>query len=114
MRVAVVAGARPQFVKAAALVPALRARHDVFFVHTGQHYDPRLVEAHFQGLDLPPPDHRLFLRSHERSRRLAEMVTGLTQLLEERPVDRVLSLGDADSAVATAIAGAFRGLPVGH
>jgi len=114
MRVAVVAGARPQFVKAAALVPALRARGEVLFVHTGQHDDRRMVEAHFQGLRLAAPDHRLVLRSQERCARLAEMVAALTQLLEERPVDRVLSLGDADSAVAAAIAASFRDLPVGH
>jgi UDP-N-acetylglucosamine 2-epimerase len=114
MRVAVVAGARPQFIKAAALVPALRARHEVLFVHTGQHFDPRMVEAHFKGLELPAPDVRLQLRSYDRAPRLAEMVTGLTHLLEERPVDRVLSLGDADTAVAAAIAGAFRGIPIGH
>jgi UDP-N-acetylglucosamine 2-epimerase len=114
MRVAVVAGARPQFVKAAALLPALRARHEVLFVHTGQHFDPRMVEAHYAGLAIGPPDHRLRLRAHDRAPRLAEMVTGLTQLLEEHPVDRVLALGDADSAVAAAVAASFREIPVGH
>src|SRR5262245_1718507 len=109
MRVAVVAGARPQFIKAAALVPALQARHNVLFVHTGQHFDARRVEAHFKGLDLPQPDLRLQLRTYDRAPRLAEMVTGLTQLLEEHPVDRVLALGDADTAVAAAIAASFRG-----
>ncbi len=114
MRVAVVAGARPQFVKAAALVPALKARGEVVLVHTGQHDDPRMVEAHFKGLGLAPPDHRLEPRSHERSARLAEMVTALTRLFEEHPVDRVLALGDTDTAVAAAIAASFRDLPVGH
>jgi UDP-N-acetylglucosamine 2-epimerase len=114
MRVAVVAGARPQFVKAAALVPALKARHEVLFVHTGQHEDPRMVEAHFKGLALAPPDHRLALRAQERPARLGEMVTGLAGILEEHPVDRVLALGDTDSAVAAAIAASFRDLPVGH
>jgi UDP-N-acetylglucosamine 2-epimerase len=114
MRVAVVAGARPQFVKAAALVPALEARAEVLFVHTGQHDDPRMVEAHFKGLDLAPPDHRLALRSRERAPRLAEMVAGLAQLFERRPPDRVLSLGDADTAVAAALAACFRDVPVAH
>jgi len=114
MRVAVVAGARPQFVKAAALVPALRKRAEVVLVHTGQHGDPRMVEAHFEGLDLAPPDYRLELRNTDRAPRLAEMVAGLTDLLANHPVDRVLALGDADSAVAAALASAFRDTPVGH
>ncbi|HEX5135649.1 MAG TPA: UDP-N-acetylglucosamine 2-epimerase [Planctomycetota bacterium] len=114
MRVAVVAGARPQFVKAAALLPALRARGEAILVHTGQHDDPRMVEAHFAGLALAPPDHRLDVASRERPARLAEMVDGLTRLLERHPVDRVLALGDADSAVAAAVAASFREIPVAH
>jgi UDP-N-acetylglucosamine 2-epimerase len=114
VRIAVVAGARPQFVKAAALVPALQARGEVLFVSTGQHSDPRMVEAHFRGLDLAPPDHRLMLRSIERAPRLAEMITGLAGIFERIPPDRVLALGDADTAVAAALAGQFRDVPVAH
>jgi len=114
MRVAVVAGARPQFVKAAALMPALRARGEVLLLHTGQHNDPRMVDAHFKGLDLAPPDHRLELRSHDRPSRLTEMMVWLTRILETNPVDRVLALGDADTAVAAALAGSFREIPVAH
>jgi UDP-GlcNAc3NAcA epimerase len=114
MRVAVIAGARPQFVKAAALLPALRHRGETLFVHTGQHFDPRMVEAHFLGLGLPAPDHRLELDAQERPERLVEMVTRLAELLERHPVDWVLALGDADTAVAAAVAGSFRGIKVGH
>jgi UDP-N-acetylglucosamine 2-epimerase len=114
MRVAVVAGARPQFVKAAALVPALKARAEVLFLHAGQHADPRLVEAHFEGLALPRPDHRVTLLAQDRAPRLAEMVAKLAALLQEHPVDRVFSLGDADTAVAAALAASFRDVPVAH
>jgi len=114
MRVAVVAGARPQFVKAAALLPALRARGEAVLIHTGQHGDPRMVEAHFRGLDLAPPDYRLDIRSDDRAERLAEMVTALVRHLEEHPVDHVLALGDADTALAAALAGSFREISVAH
>jgi UDP-N-acetylglucosamine 2-epimerase len=111
MRLLLAAGARPQFIKAAALLPALRRRHEVFFVHTGQHDDPRMVEAHFAGLGLPAPDARLESRA-EGAARLARMIEGLAPLC--RRTDRVLALGDTDSAHATALAAAFSGVPVAH
>ncbi len=114
MSVVVVAGARPQFVKAAALLPALRARTTALLVHTGQHGDPRMVEAHFEGLGLAPPDERLELRERERAPRLAEMSAGLAALFARLHPSRVLALGDTDTTVAAAEAAAALRIPVGH
>ncbi len=114
MAVAVVAGARPQFIKAAALLPELRRRGEAHLVHTGQHADPRMVEAHFAGLDLPPPTVRLETRSRDRAARLEEMARGLADWLAASRVTRVIALGDADSAVAAAQAGSRSGIPVAH
>ena len=114
MRMVVVAGARPQFVKAAALVPALRARGEVLFVHSGQHPDAAMVETHFAGLDLPEPDHKLTLEHSDRVPRLAEMVSGLSAFFEETQPDWVFSLGDADSAVAAAVAASFCEIRLAH
>jgi len=114
MRLVVVAGARPQFVKAAALIPALRARGEVVFVHTGQHDDPRMVESHFAGLDLPAPDLRLEVTQRARVPRLSEMVTRLAPVLGDLAPDWVFALGDADSAVATAVAASFSEVRLAH
>ncbi len=114
MSVVVVAGARPQFVKAAALLPPLRARGEALLVHTGQHGDPRMVEAHFEGLGLSPPDGRLTLFESARGPRLDEMRRGLVPLLARWRPSRVLALGDTDSTVAAAEAAAERGIPVAH
>ncbi|MGQ0612554.1 MAG: UDP-N-acetyl glucosamine 2-epimerase [Planctomycetaceae bacterium] len=114
MAVAVVAGARPQFIKAAALLPELRRRGTAHLVHTGQHADPRMVEAHFAGLDLPPPAVRLGVRARDRAPRLEEMTRGLADWLAASRVTRVIALGDADSALAAALAGSRAGIPVAH
>ena len=59
MRVATVVGNRPQFVKAAAVSPPLRERHEEILIHTGQHHDEELSAVFFEELGLPAPDHRL-------------------------------------------------------
>ena len=69
MTTVLVAGARPQFVKAAALLPALRTAGEALLVHTGQHADETMVETHFAGLDLDPPDARLSPRATDRAAR---------------------------------------------
>ena len=110
MKCVLVAGARPQFVKAAALLPALRARSETVFVHTGQHGDPAMVEAHFEGLGLDEPDIRL-----EPGRpRMDAMVDGLAGVIEAEAPDRVVVMGDADSTVAGARAAARRGVFLVH
>jgi len=83
-------------------------------VHTGQHGDPRMVEAHFEGLGLAPPDERLVLRERERAPRLAEMRTGLAALLSRLRPARVVAFGDTDSTVAAAEAAASLAIPVAH
>lgn len=114
MSIVVVAGARPQFVKAAALVPALRARHETYFVDTGQHTDPRMVDAHFEGLGLEPPDIRLDVSAPDRTLRFARMVEEVAEVLDDRGAHRVVAMGDTDSTLAAALAGAFCEIPVAH
>ena len=53
MRILSVVGTRPQLIKAAALTPALRTRHDEIFVDTGQHYDEAMAGVFFAELGLP-------------------------------------------------------------
>ena len=114
MRALLVAGARPQFIKAAALLPALRERGEACLLHTGQHGDPRMVEAHFAGLGLAPPDRRLDPHGGTRAHRLAAMIDGVAGLLSREPFDRVVVLGDTDSTVAAALAASLEGVPVAH
>jgi UDP-N-acetylglucosamine 2-epimerase (non-hydrolysing) len=61
-KILLVAGARPNFMKIAPVIRALRLRHDIFeykLVHTGQHYDREMSEVFFDELDIPKPDHYL-------------------------------------------------------
>lgn len=109
-----VAGARPQFVKAAALLPALRAAGSTLLVHTGQHADPSMVEAHFRDLDLPEPDLRLPAGQADRAARLATMVAGIGEAVSRARPRRVIAMGDTDSTLAAALAASMLGTPLAH
>ncbi|MFQ5845032.1 MAG: UDP-N-acetyl glucosamine 2-epimerase [Planctomycetota bacterium] len=114
MRALLVAGARPQFVKAAALLPALRRRGEVRFVHTGQHPDAPMVESHFGDLGLPAPDRRLEAAAAGRGARMEVMVDRLAAVVGQERPQRIVALGDADSAMAAAAAGRRCSVAVAH
>jgi len=110
-RCALVVGARPQFVKAAALLPALRARGETLLWHTGQHFDSELSALQFADLKLPRPD--LHLEPVEGDRKEA-IAASLAAAIESSGVDRVVVVGDTDSTVAGARAARRTGRILAH
>jgi UDP-GlcNAc3NAcA epimerase len=114
MRVVTVLGNRPQFVKAAAVSPPLRERHEELLIHTGQHHDAELSAVFFEELGLPEPDHRLEISGGSNSSQLGRMVAALEPLLARLEPDLVLLYGDTNSTLAGALAAADRGTPVAH
>ncbi|MDI6857855.1 MAG: UDP-N-acetylglucosamine 2-epimerase (non-hydrolyzing) [Dehalococcoidia bacterium] len=114
MKIVSVVGARPQFIKAAALSRVLSARHQEVLVHTGQHYDPLLSDVFFSELDLPPPDYHLGVGSATHGKQTAQILERLERvLLKERP-QRVLVYGDTNSTLAGALAAAKLNIPLAH
>jgi UDP-GlcNAc3NAcA epimerase len=114
MRVATVLGNRPQFVKAAAVSPRLRERHEELLIHTGQHHDEQLSAIFFAELGIPAPDHRLGVAGGSNSSQLARMLSSLEPLLGQLAPDVVLLYGDTNSTLAGALAAADAGTPVIH
>lgn len=88
MKALVVAGARPNFIKVAPLLEALRgAGHRGVLVHTGQHYDVTMSDSFFRDLGLPPPDHQLGVGSGTHARQIARVMERFEPvLLEVRPI----------------------------
>jgi UDP-N-acetylglucosamine 2-epimerase len=114
MKVATIVGARPQFIKAAAISPELRKRHAEFLVHTGQHYDYEMSGIFFDGLDIPAPDVNLGVGSGPHGAQTGAMLEGIEEiLLAERP-DWLLIYGDTNSTLAGALAAAKVHVPVAH
>jgi UDP-GlcNAc3NAcA epimerase len=114
VRILSVVGTRPQLIKAAALSPALRARHDEILVDTGQHYDDELAGTFYRELGLPAPDHGLGVGGGSHAEQTAAMLTGLESILEIHRPDAVLIYGDTNSTLAGALVAAKGGIPLAH
>ncbi|MGQ9550768.1 MAG: non-hydrolyzing UDP-N-acetylglucosamine 2-epimerase [Roseiflexus sp.] len=114
MHIVTIVGARPQFIKAAAISRILRQRHREVLVHTGQHYDAGMSAIFFQELDIPEPDVNLAVGSASHGAQTGAMLTKIEAvLLAERP-DWVLVYGDTNSTLAGALAAAKLHIPVAH
>ena len=113
--VAHVIGARPNFMKAAPVIAALRARGVAqLVIHTGQHYDARMSDVFFRDLGLPEPDINLGVGSGTQAGQTAAIMVALERsFLERRPALAVV-YGDVNSTVAAALVAAKIGLPMAH
>lgn len=116
MRIALVAGARPNFMKVAPIVKALQRRGhtDWFLVHTGQHYDPSLSDVFFTELQLPKPDVWLGVGSGSHAEQTGKVMVGFEAVCLERKPDLVLVVGDVNSTMAATVVAAKFCIPVAH
>jgi UDP-GlcNAc3NAcA epimerase len=116
VRIVSVVGARPQFVKAAAVTRALRARPGVTetLVHTGQHYDPEMSDVFFSELGLPEPDRELGVGSGTHATQTGAMLVALERVITEEGPDLVLTYGDTNTTLAAALVAAKMLVPIGH
>ncbi len=116
MNVFHIVGARPNFMKVAPVLNALKAHPHVVqtLVHTGQHYDANMSDVFFEQLGIPVPDVNLAVGSGTHARQTAEIMTRFEPVLLERKPDLVLVYGDVNSTVATALVCAKLGVRVGH
>ncbi len=114
MRIVSVVGTRPQLIKAAALSPLLRTRHDEILVDTGQHYDDELAGSFYRELGLAAPDHVLGVGGGSHAEQTAAMLVGLEPILADHRPDAVLVYGDTNSTLAGALVAAKLGVPVAH
>ncbi len=111
-----VVGARPQFVKAAAVSRALAAdgRFREAIVHTGQHFDPGMSDVFFDELEIPKPAHALHIHGGGHGDMTGRMMIALEEVaLAEKP-DWMLIYGDTNSTLAGALVAAKLHIPVAH
>jgi UDP-N-acetylglucosamine 2-epimerase len=108
-----VLGARPNFVKAAPVISALRGAEQTV-IHTGQHYDERLSDIFFRELGLPEPDVNLEVGSGSHAAQTAAIMVGLEAEFTKRSPGLVIVYGDVNSTIAAALVAAKLGIPVAH
>ena len=129
MKVVTIVGARPQFIKAAAVTRAIerfnrglsplgrlpsKKRVQEVLVHTGQHYDDLMDRVFFEELELPKPHHHLGVGSGSHARQTGLMLERIESVLTREKPEVVLVYGDTNSTLAGALAAVKLNIPLAH
>ena len=115
LRICTIVGARPQFVKAAVVSRALKARGvDEAIIHTGQHYDQTMSQIFFDEMGIEPPQANLGVGSAPHGEQTARMMIGIENELTRERFDWLLVYGDTNSTLAGALVAAKMGIPIAH
>ncbi|MGL2965390.1 non-hydrolyzing UDP-N-acetylglucosamine 2-epimerase [Flavobacterium sp. XGLA_31] len=120
MKITIVAGARPNFIKIAPIIKAIEKKQregntiSYRLVHTGQHYDKNLSDTFFEELNIPHPDANLEVKSGSQSVQTAAIMIAFEQELIKNPSDLVLVVGDVNSTMACAIVAKKLNIKVAH
>src|SRR5712692_5269425 len=117
LKVINVAGARPNFMKVAPIVAAMKrqgAEFQSFLVHTGQHYDAAMSEAFFRDLGLPKPDVHLGIGSASHASQTAAIMKAFEPIVVREKPDWVIVVGDVNSTLACALVSVKLGVKVAH
>lgn len=111
-----VAGARPNFMKIAPIVRALKAHGGLEFkiVHTGQHYDREMNDVFFEELGIPQPDVFMGAGGGSHAQQTAKIMTAFEDLCQTERPDAVLVVGDVNSTLACSIVAKKLKIPVAH
>ena len=116
MKIVSIVGARPNFMKIAPIIKAMRKRPHIhsILVNTGQHYDTSMAGRFFEDLDIPKPDVSLEVGSGSHALQTAEVMKRLEPVLERERPDLVLVVGDVNSTMAAALTAVKLKIRVAH
>ena len=116
MKLLLVAGARPNFMKIAPVIRAMNARNDVEWklVHTGQHYDYEMSQSFFDDLEIPEPDYFLDVGSGSHAAQTAATMVRFEEVCQQWRPDIVMVVGDVNSTLACSIVAKKMGIRVAH
>ena len=116
MKIILVAGARPNFMKIAPLVRQLKGRRDFEYkiIHTGQHYDEEMSQVFFDELEIPAPDYHLNAGSGSHAEQTAKIMVAFERVCADERPDVVVVVGDVNSTLACSITAKKMGVRVAH
>jgi UDP-N-acetylglucosamine 2-epimerase (non-hydrolysing) len=113
-KILTIVGARPQFIKCAALSKEIRKYFTEIIVHTGQHYDHNLSDDFFKELDIPSPNYNLNANLSIGINQIADIMLKLNIIVLHEKPDCILVFGDTNSTAAGAIVAAKNNIKLAH
>lgn len=118
MKIVTVVGARPQFIKAAAVSRVIRDQYadriTEVLVHTGQHFDENMSQVFFDELEIPRPQYNLEISGGSHGAMTGSMLEAIENVVTKEKPDWVLVYGDTNSTLAAALAAVKIHIPVAH
>lgn len=120
IKVTIIAGARPNFIKIAPIIKAIEAKQnegaaiEYRLIHTGQHYDRKMSGDFFVQLGIPEPDNNLGAGGGSQAEQTAAIMIGFEKELQAHPADLVLVVGDVTSTMACSITAKKLNTDVAH
>ncbi len=116
LKVITIVGARPQFVKAAALSRQFQEHSDIeeVIVHTGQHFDKNMSDVFFEEMEIPKPNYNLNIHGLSHGAMTGQMLEGIEKVLQDEKPDYVMVYGDTNSTIAGALAASKLHIKVIH
>jgi len=113
-KIATIIGARPQFIKHAALEPELKNHFGHFAIHSGQHYDDEMSEVFFQELKIDPPGYFIESKNILQNEQITHIIKGTEKILSLEKPDLVIVYGDTNTTLAGALAASKLKIPIAH
>ena len=116
MKIVTVIGARPQFIKAAAVSRVINHRKNIdeVILHTGQHFDKNMSAVFFRDLEIPKPQYNLGINTLNHGAMTGRMIEGIEGILQKEKPRGVLVYGDTNSTLAGSLAARKLHIPVAH
>lgn len=114
MKVALVIGTRPQFIKLAPFMKAAKSKLDLLTIDTGQHYDADMSRGFIREFKLKAPDYHLNVGSASHGLQTGRMLTKLDAILSQEKPDTTVVFGDTNSTLAGALVAVKLEIPVAH
>lgn len=116
VKVATISGARPQFIKIAAVSRAIARYKEIneVIIHTGQHYDTNMSEIFFREMEIPEPAYNLNINQLSHGAMTGQMLEKIEAVLIEEKPDLVLVYGDTNSTLAGALAAKKLHIKIAH
>lgn len=116
MKLLLVIGTRPNFIKVAPLVEEFKKYRKIksILVHTGQHYDYEMSQVFFRDFNIPKPNYNLGVGSFSHACQMAKVIEKLERVVLKEKPDKIMVFGDVNSTLAGALVAAKLDIPVAH